>query len=68
MQHQARQGDVGRLARQREQAALRVVVEQRRQQQSPPPRDREGVVLSNMLREYANYNHVWDGCLRIDQL
>jgi hypothetical protein len=25
------------------------------------PRDREGVVLHNMLREYANYNDVWDG-------
>ena len=29
------------------------------QQQSP--RDKESVVLSNMLREYANYNDVWDG-------
>ena len=27
------------------------------QQQSP--RDKESVVLSNMLREYANYNDVW---------
>ena len=25
------------------------------------PRDKESVVLSNMLREYANYNDVWDG-------
>jgi hypothetical protein len=25
------------------------------------PRDRGSVVLSNMLREYANYNDVWDG-------
>jgi hypothetical protein len=50
---------VPRLSEQR--ARNVVVVEQRRQQQSPPPRDREGVVLSNMLREYANYNDVWDG-------
>jgi hypothetical protein len=25
------------------------------------PRDKESVVLNNMLREYANYNDVWDG-------
>ena len=25
------------------------------------PRDKDSVVLNNMLREYANYNDVWDG-------
>ncbi len=25
------------------------------------PREKDGVVLHNMLREYANYNDVWDG-------
>lgn len=52
--------------RARNDAAAAVVAErQRRQQrrQSSPSaaRDRESVVLSNMLREYANYNDVWDG-------
>lgn len=47
--------------RARNDAAAAVVAERQRRQSPPAARDRESVVLSNMLREYANYNDVWDG-------